>query len=175
MFRMKLLAVILVLSALLFSCSGKDGATGPAGSAGTNGTNGTDGNANVTVFQFGSKASSASGSFNYSFAATASLVDTSIILGYYMESGWPNWYIVPGLGPGADYATRSYWRYNVNTCQYYVQLSTAAGTSDYTTATTFTAFKIFIVPASVITPLTSRGLLDLSDYNAVTKYLNLPE
>jgi hypothetical protein len=172
MFRTRLLAVILVLSALLFSCSGKDGATGPAGPTGTNGTNG---NANVTVFQFGSRASSASGSFNYSFAATASLIDTSIILAYYMESGWPNWYIVPGLGPGAEYATRSFWRYGSNTCLYYVQLSTANGTSDYTTATTFTAFKIFIVPASVITPLTSRGLLDLSDYNAVTKYLNLPE
>lgn len=169
MFRTRLLAVILVLSALLFSCSGEDGATGPAGPAGT------DGNANVTVFQFGSRASSASGSFNYSFAATASLIDTSIILGYYMESGWPNWYIVPGLGPGAEYATRSYWRYSTNTCQYYVQLSTAAGTSDYTTATTFTAFKIFVVPASVITPLTSRGLLDLSDYNAVRDYLKLSD
>ncbi|MCX5754297.1 MAG: hypothetical protein NTW97_11785 [Candidatus Krumholzibacteria bacterium] len=170
MFRAKLFAVILVLSALLFSCSGKDGATGPAGPAGTAGT---DGNANVILFQFGSQTST-TGLFSYPFAATASLVDTSIILGYYMESGWPNWYIVPGLGPGADYATRSYWRYNSNNCLYYVQLSTANGTSDYTTSTTFTEFKILIVPASTITALTSRGL-NLSDYNAVADYLNLSE
>jgi len=173
MFRTRLLAAILLLSAFLFSCSGEDGATGPAGK------NGKDGNANVIVYTFGSSTTT-SGSFAYQFSASAGLVDSSLVLGYFRPSGGyeTHWYPVPGLGVGGFYMTRCYW-YRTTTdpseYTYYVNLLTPSGSADYTTSTTFAVFRIVLVPASEIIPLTSRGLLDLSDYNAVREYLNLPE
>ena len=74
--------------------------------------------------------------------------------------------------------TRSYWYQTTaspSQYSYIVRLLTPSGAATYTTSTTFTKFKIILVPASVITPLTSRGLLNLSDYDAVAEYLNLSE
>lgn len=175
MFRVKIFAVILVLSALLFSCSGKDGATGPAGK---NGTNGQDGNANVIVFEYGTRTTT-SGMLSYSFTATQGLVDSSLVLGYYVNATFPDWwYPVPGLGTSGLFTTRSYWLADTGTpgqFKYWLNLLTPNGSSDYTTSTTFTKFKIILVPASLVIPVTSRGMLNLSDYNAVSEYLNLSE
>jgi hypothetical protein len=177
MFRTRLLAAILVLSAVLFSCSGKDGAAGPAGPAGVTGA---DGNAKVLMFQYGTRTTT-TGVFGYAFNASRGLVDSSLVLGYYQEDGTyydTVWYAVPGLGPGAAFLTRFWILQTVtspSTYSYMVQLRTQNGSATYLTSTTFAKFKIILVPASVITPLTSRGLLDLSDYNAVAEYLNLSE
>jgi hypothetical protein len=169
MLRSRLLVAILLLSAFLFSCSGEDGATGPAGPAGKNG------NANVIAFQYPSQ--TATGLFNYYFDASQGMVDSCLVLGYYVPSNLPTfWYAVPGLGPSSSYMTRFSLNPGgtANQWLYQVQLRTPDGTGNYTTSTTFTKFKIFLVPPSTITILTSRGL-DLSDYNAVAKYLNLSE
>ena len=173
MFRTRLLAVILVLSALLFSCSGEDGATGPAGK------NGANGNANVIVFQYDTRTTT-TGNINYTFLASQGLVDSSIVLGYYNPSteAPTAWYPVPGLGSSGAYMTRCLWYQSTadpSTYTYRVFLLTPSGAATYTTSTTFTKFKIILVPASVITPETSRGLLDLSDYNAVMDYLKLSD
>jgi len=169
MFRTRLLAVILMLSALMFSCAGEDGATGPAGTAGT------DGNANVIALEFGTQTTT-SGTIIYEFTASQGFVDSCLVLGYFKSSAvLTTWYPIPGVGPDANFQTRSYCqRYDATTQRYYVKLVTMAG-DPYTTSTTFAVLKLYLVPASVIIPETSRGLLNLSDYNAVREYLNLPE
>jgi len=173
MLRSRLLVAILLLSAFIFSCSGEDGATGPAGK------NGADGNANVVVFQYDTRTTT-TGNINYTFLASQGLVDSSLVLAYYNPSteALTAWYPVPGLGSGANYMTRSMWYQTIadpSTYTYRVFLLTPSGSATYTTSTTFTKFKIILVPASAITPLTSRGLLNLSDYDAVKDYLNLSE
>jgi hypothetical protein len=173
MFRLKLVVVILVLSALLFSCSGKDGATGPAGKTGK------DGNANVIVFQYGT-ATTTAGILTYVFNASQGLVDSCLVLGYANPSDQAAtaWYPVPGLGSNGNYMTRSFHYQTVvspSEYSYIVRLLTPSGSANYTTSTTFTRFKIILAPASEINEITSRGLLDLSDYNAVAEYLNLSE
>jgi hypothetical protein len=174
MLRSRLLVAILLLSALFFSCSGKDGATGPAGKNGTNGTDGTDGNANVIVYHFGSRTST--GTIYYPFDITQEIMEQSLVLGYYNPEAigdTTTYYPIPGLGPWANYMTRCY-TYRTSTTQYTYQLSlmTPNGAGSYTTSTVLSRFKLLIVPASLVT---SRGSLDLSDYNAVRNYLNLSE
>lgn len=176
MFRTKLLGVILVLPALLASCTGKDGPTGPAG---TNGTDGTNGNANVITFQYGTRTTT-TGNIDYPFSASQQLVDSSMVLAYYNPSteAPTAWYPVPGLGSVGAYMTRGMWFQSAaspSTYTYRLFLMTPSGSGSYTTSTTFTKFKIVLVPASIITPLASMGRLNLSDYNAVAHYLNLPE
>lgn len=170
MSRTKLLAWILVLAASLYSCSGKDGATGPRGN---------DGNANVVIFEYPTRTTT-TGTFNYLFNASQGLVDSSLVLGYYNPSSEAStaWYPVPGLGSGGAYMTRSFWwRTTADPSQYTytVRLLTPSGSTTYTNSTTFTKFKIILVPASEIIPLTARGILDLSDYDAVREHLGLSE
>ena len=175
MLRSRLLVAILLLSAFLYSCAGEDGATGPAGPAGANGT---DGNANVIIYTYGLKTTTTA-EFAYTFNASQGLVDSSLVLGYFRPPGaTTHWYPVPGLGFGGSYMTRCYWSRTTTSPSvytYYVNLLTPSGSAGYTTSTTFSVFRIILAPASIITPLTSRGLLDLSDYGAVAKYLNLSE
>jgi hypothetical protein len=169
MFRSRLFVVLLALSAFMFSCSGKDGATGPAGPAGK------DGNANVIVFDFPSQ-TTATGTVYYDFPATEALVDSSVVLAYFQSPLVSNsWYPVPGVGPNASFQTRSYWYpLNAATQRYYLKLVTMAGDA-YTTSTTISRMRIYLVPASTLVTITSRGLLDVSDFNAVREYFNLPE
>ncbi len=168
MFRTRLLAVILVLAAFMFSCSGEDGAIGPAGPAGA------DGNANVVSYQFASQTTT-TGTIIYEFAATQGFVDSCLILGYFKTTaGSVTWYPIPGVGPNALYETRSYCQQaNATTQRYYVKLVDMSGAA-YMASTTFAVMKLFLVPPSSITIMTSRGV-NLFDYNAVKNYLNLPE
>lgn len=173
MLRSRLLVAILLLSAFLFSCSGEDGATGPAG---PKGADGADGNANVTAYEFGTRTTT-TGTINYQFTATQAHIDSCLVLGYFQSpAAAGNWYPIPGVGPNTLYQTRSYWQAtNATTQQYVVKLVTMDGTTAYLTSTTFSKMKLYLVPASVIIPLTSRGLLNVSDYNAVRDYLKLSD
>ena len=172
MFRRMLLAAVLVLSAFLFSCAGEDGATGPAGKAGE------DGNANVVIYEYGTQTTT-TGTLIYDFAATQGFVDSCLALGYYQEAGQgTNWYPIPGLGPVNSYMTRSYLTLtdpDPGAYTYYVRLVVPNGSAYYLASTTFTRLKLILVPASVIIPVTSRGLLNLSDYDSVADYLELSE
>ena len=170
MSRRILLAIVLVLSAVFFSCSGEDGAVGPTGKSG---------NANVIVYQYDTRTTS-SGSFSYDFEASRGLVDSSLVLAYYYYSAPADtfWYAVPGMGPAGAFLTRSIWSQtstSPSTFSYWVGLMNPDGSGSYYTSTTFLKFKIVLAPASVIIPATSRGLLNLSDYNAVADYLGLSE
>lgn len=174
MHRSRLLAALLVLSALLFSCSGEDGATGPAGPPGADGTDGADGNANVIVFHFGSRTST--GSIYYPFTIAQAVMEQSLVLAYYNPEAigdTTTYYPVPGLGPWANYQTRCY-TYKTGDTQYTYQFSlmNPNGVGSYTTSTVISRFRIIVCPASVIY---SRGSINLTDYNAVRECLNLPE
>lgn len=172
MMRMKLVfvALCLVFVAALYSCAGDDGATGPTG---------PEGNANVMLFEFGSR--TVSTSIMYPFEVPAELFKNSLVLAYYnpeVLTDTTAYYPVPGLGPYSNYMTRSYyWTVSSDADQQYylVELKVPGGTTNYTTPTVFRKFKIFVIPASAITVATSRGLLDLSDYHAVVDYLKLSE
>jgi len=107
-------------------------------------------------------------------------VDSSLVLAYYNPSNEAAtaWYAVPGLGSTGAYMTRGMYYQSVVSPSTYVYrffVLTPSGSGNYTTSLTLTKFKIILAPASIITPLTSPGRLDLSDYGAVTRYLNLPE
>ena len=168
MTRLRVFGLILVLAAFVYSCSGDTGPAGPAGKKG---------NANVIIYQYGA-GTTTSGTLSYAFDASSGFVDSCLVLGYYNPSTEPPtaWYAVPGLGSAGVYMTRSFWyQTNVSPSRYtyYVRLLTPSGSGPYTTSTTFTKFKIILVPASEINSFTSRGILNLSDYNAVVDYLGL--
>ncbi len=177
--RPKVLSAILMLPVLLLSCTGKDGAMGPAGPAGNDGVNGTNGNATVITYQFGSRTTT-TGNIDYPFSATQQLVDSSLILAYYNPSTEAStaWYPVPGLGSGGMYMTRGMWYQtsaSPSSYLYRVFLLTPSGSGPYTSSVTLTKLKIIIAPASIITVLASAGSLNLSDYGAVARYLNVRE
>jgi hypothetical protein len=167
MSRRLLLTAVLLLSAFFFSCSGEDGPVGPKG------------NANVVMYNYGSQTTT-SGSFNYDFEATQGLVESCIVLGYYnpLDQDTTCYYAVPGLGSNGQYMTRSWWYRTTavpSTYTYFVRLLNPNGSGTYATSTTFRKFKLILVPASSIVAVTSKGMLDLSDYNAVKNYLKLSE
>ena len=167
MSRRIVLALVLMLSAFLFACSGEDGAVGPKG------------NANVIMYNYGSQTTT-SGYLYYNFEAEQEFVESCIVLGYYnpLDQDTTCYYAIPGLGSNGNYMTRSWWYRTVavpSTYTYHVRLLTPSGSGTYTTSTTFRKFKLILVPASSITTITSRGLLNLSDYNAVMDYLELSE
>ncbi len=167
MYRSRLLASLLVLSALMFSCSGEDGATGPAGA---------NGNANVMVFHYGSRTSA--GSLYYTFAVDQEVMEQSLVLGYYNPEAigdTTTYYPVPGLGPYANYQTRCYTYisgHDPDQYTYQLLLMNPNGVGSYTTSTVISRLRLIVCPASVIN---SRGSIDLTDYNAVREYLNVNE
>ncbi|MGD1047120.1 MAG: hypothetical protein ABR899_00030 [Candidatus Krumholzibacteriaceae bacterium] len=170
MTRVRLLGLLLVMAAFVYSCSGDTGPAGPAG---------RKGNANVIVYQYGTQTTT-TGNINYTFLASQGLVDSSMVLAYYNPSteAATAWYPVPGLGSSGMYMTRSLWYQTIaspSTYSFRVFLLTPSGSATYLTSTTFTKFKIILVPASEINSVTSRGILNLSDYNAVADYLGLSE
>jgi len=164
------LASVLLLLGSLLSCSGEDGATGPRGA---------DGNANVVVFEYGTRTTT-SGNINYEFPASQGLVDSSLVLAYYNPSteAATAWYPVPGLGSGGAYMTRGMWfqtSIDPSTYWYRAFLLTPSGSATYTSSVTWTKFKIILVPASEIIPLASVGLIDVNDYRSVRDYFGLAE
>lgn len=164
------LASVVLLLASIFSCAGEDGSTGPRG---------RDGNANVVVFEFGTRTTT-SGNFNYDFPASQGLVDSSLVLAYYNPSveAPTAWYPIPGLGSGGTYMTRGMWFQvtpDPSTYRYRAFLLTPSGSATYTSSVTWTKFKIILAPASEIIPLASIGLLDTNDYRAVRDYFGLEE
>ena len=176
---MKNLAKILCAVAILFAvaCS-KEGATGPQGPAGTNGTNGTDGNANVTVYNFGSKTFTGSTTYVIPNLLQAD-VDNGIILAYYNPSteAATAWYACPGFGSTGTYNTRYFFYQTSTTPSTYtmgVRLLNADGTN-YASSVTFTKFKIIIAPAGTIVNLRTKKPLAEMSYEEVCKILNIKE
>lgn len=134
----------LFVAALLFtaiavstSCS-KKGDTGPAG------------NANVTVYNFGSKTFSST--TDYKLSISQGKIDSSLVLAYYNPSSESEsaWYNIPGNGSSNLYVTRSLlYQETPTTYNYRVFLHNPAGAT-YTNSVTFRKFRIFVIPASTL-------------------------
>jgi hypothetical protein len=164
---LRVLAVLLCIIALV-GCEGEKGPTGPAGE---------DGNANVIIYDYGTRTTT-SGDFAYSFEATAGMIDSSLVLAYAKDADTPAdlWYPVPGLGPNNWYMIRSFIDQTSSALHSYeVRLRTPDGASAYTSEVTFSRFRIVLAPASEIIPLTAVGTLDVTDYGAVREHFGLAD
>jgi hypothetical protein len=180
-----LVFLLILCMAAIVGCEGEVGPEGPigpqgeTGEDGQDGQDGQDGNANVIMFEFGSRTSS-DGAINYLFEATQAQVDVSLVLGYYNVSSFKEtvWYPVPGLGEAGDYITRSYWfqsEVSPGDYVYWVEFENPDGSGQYTLNVTLDKFRIILVPASTFMKVTASGSLDLNDYHSVKEYFGLPE
>ena len=132
-----LLLLLVAASVLATSCS-KKGDTGPAG------------NANVTLYNFGSKTFTAT--TEYPLSISQGKIDSSVVLAYYNPSGEVEsaWYNVPGNGPVNLYVTRGlFYQANPTTYSYKVFLHNPSGSS-YAGSVTFRKFRLFVIPATTL-------------------------
>ena len=151
----------------------KKGDTGPAGA---------DGNADVNAFTFGPV--TFTGTTNLKLTGlTQGRIDSSLILVYYnpVPEAATSWYPAPGLGSGANYETRYFiYQTGTNPVEYTLSLRLMnTGTAiSYPTQVTFTKIKVFIVPASKITPGGRTGNtkqpVDLNNYYDVCRFYGIP-
>ena len=190
---LKTATTILLSVALMCACSkpddGKDGAKGDKGDKGdkgeqgATGPQGTPGNAGVTMYTYGSKTFTSS--TNYVFPVPLDDVSNSQIYAYSRPQGGNSWYPVPGRY-ASYFEVDCFYAPNGNlqtgTTIAIISLYKPDGTS-YTSPTTWTAFRIVVVPipASNITPLAATlgagsksAALDYSNYQEVAKYYGLP-
>ena len=180
--RLMYLMVLVTISGLI-SCEGPEGPqgpegpTGPAGPTGATGPQGPMGNANVLLYEYGEE--TFTGTVTYLITDIASeTMEESILLAYYNPSDHAEtmWYQAPGPGPEGSYVTRSFWWQTSSspTSNYTLEVRTHNwdGSSN-TISKTWTKFRIFIVEASTIYPGTKGSAVDLSDMNALIKYLEL--
>lgn len=159
---------------------GPAGPGGPTGPGGPAGPQGPTGNANVALYEFGSR--SFTGSTNYVVPGiTPEQMDASFVLIYFNPSTEVEtaWYQVPGIGPGASYETR-YFTFQTSTSPseytFGVRTLNVGASTSYGTQVTWRKLRIFVVPATTITMLMEHGpRLDLADYAAVAEALALPE
>ena len=160
---------IIAISAI--SCSKpEDGKPGADGVAGTNGTNG---NANVTQYNFASR--TFTGATSYQIPNfTHEKLDNSVVLCYY-NSG-TIWYILPGIGVGASYTTRSFYEVIATNLNIRVELLNVNLTT-YASPVTFLKFKVIVIPNSVVINLKSASKPNFHkmSYTEVCNYLNISE
>lgn len=181
----KFMLLVLLFSTVLFNYSckkgdpGAKGDTGPAGAIGATGPQGPSGvagNANVTQYTYQSVTFTTNKDYVIT-NITQAKIDSSLILAYYMTNGSTAWYPVGGIGPSGYYFTRYYvWPATPTSFYFSVRLLTTTN-SEYTSAVTFTKFRIIIATASSILNLRRKGqvLPDVNDYESVRQYYNLPE
>ncbi|RPD41599.1 hypothetical protein EG028_09845 [Chitinophaga barathri] len=163
---MKVPFLLLIISLMAISCK-KDGPAGPAGK---------DGNANVTVFNFGSRVVTTASNYVLS-GISRGRIDSSMVLAYYnpVPEDESAWYPVPGLGSLGAYETRYFISQTSNDYTFSVRLVTPAGAA-YTTPVTFRKMRIFIVPANNVVNVNGRMAgPDLKDYYAVKEFYNIPD
>lgn len=157
--------------------TGATGATGATGPAGPTGPAGVTGNANVTQYSYESVTFTTNKDYIIPNINQAR-IDSSLVLAYYMPSGSSAWYAVGGIGPNEYYSTRYFvWPQTPTSFYFTVRALTVSGTSAYTSAITFSKFRIIVATASSIVNIGKQGKssLDLTDYSAVRKYYHLPE
>lgn len=148
---------------------------------GPQGPKGDPGNANVKVFNYGSRTFSGSQSYIIPNISQETL-DKSMVLAYYnpaTESA-TSWYPVPGMGPSSAYDTRYFLNKEEGSSPdilYNIRLLNPTNGSPYTESVTYTKFRIFVVPASSSTNLESpmQGTPDLYDYYAVKSFYNIED
>ena len=146
---------------------------------GPKGDKGEPGNANVKVYEFGSKSFTQSLTIGLPIAyATA---EKGAVLAYYqVNSGTTGWIQAPGVGPrtGTAYAPLYYVKMALRQARpsttaelgFYLYLSDT--NRPYTTQETWEKIKIVFIEASEVIQMSIRGV-DLSDYEQVKMALNL--
>jgi hypothetical protein len=166
--------------------SGTDGIDGLNGTDGTDGSDGVDGNANVQLLEF--EARTFTGSTSYLMSGiTGDDLDNNLFLSFYAriffqtsENGGllevTQWIPVPGLSHNGDFETNvviegASTSFDSN---YMVSVYDLDGNLR-TTTTTFTKFKIFIVPPSSISGKNSRSQLSGMSYKALMDHFGLIE
>jgi hypothetical protein len=152
--------------------TGAVGATGATGATGVAGPKGDPGNANVIQITYGSKTHTGSNLiYTLPAAITKDIVEKSIISAYVQTSagGTALWYNIPGATTAATYTYRLYSETLANGNNMYIgRVNTTTGNDIFTTT------RILFIPASTL--LNGRkAAVDLSDYEAVKKYYNLPD
>lgn len=200
-FRTTLVAIV----ALLFAaCSGKDGVTGPEGPAGPQGAKGDQGNvgptgpqgvkgnpgatgpqgakgdqgnANVQIYEFGSR--TFTGSLNLPLSLSRATVDSSVVFMYYnpVPESESAWYPIPGSGSGGLYETRYFLSQALvspSTYTFGVRVFKPDGTL-YNISLTFRKIRIVLVKASAITTIAQRLPSNGRDYNEMKTFFGLPE
>ena len=120
----------------------------------------------------------------YDFPVPYADAQKCLIYAYYKTSlSGDSWYSVPGLMDAAYYETYSWIYSNGTSTRIRIVLRKASDRTAYTTAETWTAFKIIVVPipAENITELASAGgssskgsAPDYSNYAEVAEYYGLP-
>lgn len=157
--------------------TGAPGPTGSTGATGPQGPAGVAGNANVTQYSYESV--TFTNAKDYVIPnITQGRIDSSLILAYYMPGSMALWYPVGGPGPDLLYSTRYFiQKYSANSYYFAVKTLTPSNTAFYGKAVTFAKFRIIIATASSIIPIARQGQppLDVTDYESVRQYYNLPE
>jgi hypothetical protein len=170
----KILAIALMLGSLgIYSCTKETGPKGDPGVNGTNGTNGVNGNANVTQISFGSKAIPPSGILTLTLPGiTKSIADKSLILTYGLRAG-AGWFSLTG-----------YWINNALTKTYISRIfsqdpASAVHFEQLTgpaTSETFDDIRVLVIPANVlVNGRSAKPPYDITDYESVRQYFNLPK
>jgi hypothetical protein len=156
--------------------AGPTGPEGPAGAGGPVGPAGKDGNANVVLYEYGSR--KFIGAVDYRIPnISPSVMDSSMVLAYYNPSyAVPTmWYPVPGFSDAGMYDVRSYLNWTPPDYTLSVRLQSPSGGA-YTSEVTFTKFRIFVVRASSVVSMSkARPGIELTDYHAVSRYFGIQD
>ena len=154
--------------------TGAKGDKGDKGDTGATGATGVTGNANVIQVTYGSKTYINSNlQYILPAAITKDIVEKSIVSAYVQTSagGTSLWYNIPGATTGAIYTYRLYSEtFTTGLNNMFIGRVNVATTGN----DTFTTTRILFIPASTLLN-GRRAAVDLSDYEAVKKYYNLPD
>ena len=156
-----------ILCMAITSCKKETGPQGPPGDAGVPGANG---NANVTQISFGSKTISSAGLITLTLTGVdKTTAEKSLILTFAKGSNLL-WYPIPGFGVGGSNEYRTFL--NATDPASILTISTNNAGS----AETFPAFRVIVIPANnLVNGRNGNPPYDISNYESVRAYFNLPE
>ncbi len=151
--------LVVITSLFLFSCKKDVGPAGPKGDTG---------NANVTQINFGAKTITLNQPLELTLPGiTKEIADKSLILCYGLSSNL--WYQIPGYGYLGAREYRIFIGYTALNAVLTVKMATGSGSES------FDAFRVIVIPANLaVTGKNGMVMPDLSDYNAVKTFFNLP-
>ena len=151
---------------------GAQGERGPAGATGAQGPQGIAGNAGVMMYTYGSE------TFDwatfYEIPITFAEVQKSLIYAYYLDLSFfvELWFPVPGAN--GTYTSYFNLQFLDDNTIMNIRLYNYDGT-EYTTAVTWDAFRIIVVPIPEENIIARSAGLDYSNYKEVAEYYGLPQ
>jgi hypothetical protein len=190
--KIKNATCLFFICAVLFAACSKTGPQGPAGAQGEQGVKGdkgdkgdqgpqgVQGNANVILYDYGSR--TFAGLTTYTLSNISSgRIDSSFTVAYYNPSleVATAWYPIPGLGNSGFFETRCFLyqtRTSPSTYSFEVRLTLPGGSGSYSTSVTWTKTRIFLIKASQELPGGRRKPLpDYNNYHQVCRYYGVRE